>query len=137
MKVLFRLIGVCVVACSFIISHAQVVKKDTSQLTVHLNMPRFLREGDRLELAATIRNTSGKEQTGQVQLQLFDAVSNTSVDGWFHNIFPVQYFTIAPGKIEVIPFPVEVPYLFKKAMQWRVTAQAETLLASETALVPV
>jgi len=92
------------------------------QLMVQPNAPRFLREGDRLEFSAKIVNLSEKEITGQAQLLLFDATTNQAVDGWFRNTFPNQYFTVAAGQSEAVNFPIEVPYLFNKALVWRIVA---------------
>ncbi len=68
------------------------------QLMVQPNAPRFFREGDRMEFSAKIVNLTDKELTGQAQLQLFDATTNQSVDGWFQNMFPNQYFTLQQDK---------------------------------------
>lgn len=117
------------ICCLFLLvlkSGAQASRPDTT-LTVHLNMPRFLYEGDRLEVIATIANHSTTERTSQLQLQLLDTEANTPVDGWFQNIFPVQYFTAEVGKTERLRFPLEVPFLFRKAVRWRVLEQ-DTLL---------
>jgi len=92
------------------------------QLMVQPNAPRFFREGDRMEFTAKIVNLTDSEFTGQAQLQLFDATTNQSVDGWFQNMFPNQYFTVAAGQSEVVKFPVQIPYLFNKALTWRVVA---------------
>ncbi len=93
------------------------------QLMVQPNAPRFFREGDRMEFSAKIVNMTDSEFTGQAQLQLFDATTNQSVDGWFQNMFPNQYFTVAGGHSEVVKFPIQVPYLFNKALTWRVVAK--------------
>jgi len=93
------------------------------QLMVQPNAPRFFREGDRMEFSAKIVNLTDSEFTGQAQLQLFDATTNQSVDGWFQNMFPSQYFTVAAGQSEVVKFPIQVPYLFNKALTWRVVAK--------------
>ncbi len=66
-------------------------------LMVQPNAPRFLREGDRLEFSAKVVNLGDKEVSGTAQLVLLDAATNKPVDGWFKNVFPNQYFTIAPG----------------------------------------
>src|SRR5690606_33624626 len=87
------------------------------------NMPRFIREGDHLELTPKIVNLSDKEITGQVELMLFDAVTNQPVDGWFQNIFPNQYFTASAGESITVNFPVHVPFLFNKALTWRIVAK--------------
>jgi hypothetical protein len=110
---------------------------DTAQFVVHAAMPAFLHEGDRMEVAVHLTNNTRNELTGQVVLQLFDAANGTSVDGWFQNVFPAQYFTIESGNTAVVPFPVEVPYLFKKALAWRVTAAAQHHSGSAAGLVPV
>jgi len=94
------------------------------QLMVQPNAPRFLREGDKLELSAKIVNLTDKEMTGQAELELFDAATNQSVSGWFRNMFPNQYFTVAAGQSEAVTFPVEVPYQFDKALVWRIVARS-------------
>ncbi len=97
------------------------------QLMVQPNAPRFLREGDRMEFSAKIVNLTDSEFTGQAQLQLFDATTNQSIDGWFQNIFPNQYFTVAAGQSEAVKFPIQVPYLFNKALTWRIVAKTNPL----------
>ena len=91
---------------------------------VQPNTPRFLREGDKIELSAKIANLTDKEVTGQAELQLFDAATNQPVDGRFKNSIANQYFTVAAGQSEAIKFPIEVPYQFNKALTWRITAKA-------------
>ena len=97
------------------------------ELMVQPNMPRFLRQGDRLEIVTKVVNLSETELTGQVQLELFDATTNQSVDGWFINSFPNQYFTAAAGQSEVVKFPIQVPMQFNKALIWRITARSNPL----------
>jgi hypothetical protein len=116
-------------------SSAQSV--DTAQLVVHADMPPFLHEGDRMEITVHLTNKTSSEITGQAVLQLLDAANGTAVDGWFQNVFPAQYFTIESGKTAVVPFPIEVPYLFKKALAWRVTASAQHLSGSDEGLLAV
>ena len=107
------------------------------ELMVQPNPPRFLREGDKIELSAKIVNVTGKELTGQAELQLFDAATNESVSGWFNNVFPNQYFTVAAGQSEVVTFPLQVPYLFDKALVWRIVARSGNMSDGEEAAMPV
>ena len=93
---------------------------------VQPNAPRFLREGDRLELSAKIVNLSANEMTGTASLELFDATTNTTVDGWFKNMQANQYFTVAAGQSEAVKFPLEIPYQFNKALTWRIVAKAQS-----------
>ncbi|MBK7562449.1 MAG: alpha-2-macroglobulin [Chitinophagaceae bacterium] len=94
------------------------------ELMVQPNPPRFLREGDKMEFSSKIVNLSGKELTGTAEFQLFDAETNEPIDGRFKNVVPNQYFTVAAGQSEVVKFPIEVPYLFNKALVWRIVARA-------------
>lgn len=107
------------------------------QLMVQPNAPRFLREGDRMEFSAKIVNLTDKELTGQAELQLFDAATNESVSGWFNNMYPNQYFTVAAGQSEAVVFPIQVPYLFDKALVWRIVARAGDVSDGEEAAMPV
>ncbi|WP_018626083.1 alpha-2-macroglobulin family protein [Niabella aurantiaca] len=93
------------------------------ELMVQPNMPRFLREGDKMELSSKVVNGSSKEVTGIATLQLVDAATNEPVDGWFKNAIPQQYFTIAAGQSQSVSFPVEVPYQFSKPVTWRIVAK--------------
>ena len=107
------------------------------QLMVQPNPPRFLREGDKMEFSAKIVNLTDKELTGQAELQLFDAATNESVGGWFNNMYPNQYFTVAAGQSEAVMFPIQVPYLFDKALVWRIVATAGAVSDGEEAAMPV
>ena len=89
---------------------------------VQPNPPRFLREGDRMDFSAKIVNLADSEVTGTVQLELFDAATNKPVDGWFKNIFPLQYFTAAAGQSASVKFPVEIPFSFGSVLTWRIKA---------------
>ncbi|MFT4092277.1 MAG: alpha-2-macroglobulin family protein [Niabella sp.] len=105
-----------------------VTQKD---LMVQPNPPRFLREGDKMEFSSKVVNLSDKEITGIATLQLFDTETNEAMDGWFKNVVPQQYFTIAAGKSESIKFPVEVPYQYNKALTWRIVAKATNAAFSD------
>ena len=107
------------------------------ELMVQPNMPRFVRQGDRMEMSAKIVNLSDKEITGQAQLLLFDATTNQSVDGYFINTFPNQYFTVAPGQSELVKFPIQVPFQFSNTLTWRIVARSEQLSDGEENFLPV
>ncbi len=106
-------------------------------LMVQPNTPRFLREGDNLELATKIVNLSDKELTGQATLELIDATTGTSVDGWFNNSMSVQFFTAAAGQSTVVKFPMVVPFSFNKPLTWRIIAKAGAYGDGEENTLPV
>ncbi|MEY2903665.1 MAG: hypothetical protein RLY89_2771, partial [Bacteroidota bacterium] len=106
-------------------------------LMLQSNAPRFFREGDKLEFSSRIANLSDKELTGQVTLELIDPSTNTSVDGWFQNIFPTQYFTVAAGQNSPVKFPIQIPYTYNKPLIWRVVARAGNYSDGEEQTIPV
>jgi uncharacterized protein YfaS (alpha-2-macroglobulin family) len=91
-------------------------------LMVQPNAPRFLREGDKMEFSAKIVNLGDSEVTGTAQLELLDAATNKPVDGWFKNVFPTQYFTVAAGQSFAVKFPMEVPFNFNSSLLYRIKA---------------
>lgn len=107
------------------------------QLMVQPNTPRFLREGDNMELSSKIVNLSDKELTGQVSLELLDAATLTSVDGWFQNVFPTQYFTVEAGKSSLVTFPVQIPFNFNRPLTWRIKASTGALSDGEENTLPI
>jgi hypothetical protein len=107
------------------------------QLMVQPNAPRFLREGDKMEFSTKIVNLTDKELTGQAELQLIDATTNQPVDGWFNNMMPNQFFTVAAGQSEAVKFPIAVPYQFNKALVWRIIAKADAFSDGEENAMPV
>ena len=111
-----------------------ITQKD---LMVQPNAPRFMREGDKMEFSSKIVNLTDKELTGTAQFQLFDAATNEPVDGYFKNMVANQYFTVAAGQSEVVKFPIEVPYQFNKALQWRIVAKAGAFSDGEENMLPV
>jgi hypothetical protein len=107
------------------------------ELMVQPNMPRFLRQGDKIEISTRIANLSGKEMTGQVQLILTDPVTGQSVDGWFINTFPYQYFTVGAGQTELASFPIQVPYKYNNALTWRIVASSGNYSDGEENMLPI
>jgi len=93
-------------------------------LMVQPNAPRFMREGDRMEFSAKVINLSDSELTGTATLELLDAATNKPVDGWFKNIFPNQYFTVAAGQSAAIKFPIEIPFNYNSALTYRIIAKS-------------
>jgi hypothetical protein len=108
-------------------------------LMVQPNGPRFMREGDAMELVTKVANLSKEEITGTVQLELFDAINNKPVDGWLKNIFPTQYFTAPAGQSVAVKFPIEIPFYFSGALTYRIKAisQDQQFSDGEENTIPV
>ncbi len=106
-------------------------------LMVQPNMPRFLREGDQVEMITKISNLSDTALTGQASLQLIDAITNEPVDGLFQNVFPDQYFTAEAGRSTELKFPVTIPFNYNKPLTLRVIAKAGNYSDGEENTLPV
>ncbi len=106
-------------------------------LMVQPNMPRFLREGDKIELTARISNTGDSALTGQAYLELIDAATGNPVDGLFQNVFPNQYFTAEAGQTTVLKFPVVVPNNYYHPLTYRVVAKTNGFNDGEENTLPV
>jgi len=107
------------------------------QLMVQPNVPRFLREGDHMDLAVKVVNLTDSEMTGQMVLQLTDPTTGETADGWFTNRQPNQYFTVGAGQSTVISFPLVVPFQYNRPLTYRVVAQSRSYSDGEEATLPV
>ncbi len=107
------------------------------QLMVQPNLPRFLREGDKIEMSAKIVNLTDSEMTGQAELQLFDATTNEPVDGLFINREANQYFTAEAKQSVPVNFSIDVPYQFNKPIAYRIIARYKDISDGEEAALPV
>ena len=108
------------------------------KLMIQANAPRFMREGDNMEFSGKISNLTDQEITGQVTLELFDGEDKrVSVDGWFQNVFPSQYFTVEAGKSFPVKFPIQIPFSFNRPITWRLVAKAGSVSDGEENTVPV
>lgn len=108
------------------LSSAMMTREAISQkdLMIQPNLPRFLREGDKVRLSARVSNLTEQEITGRAILQLIDPESDQPVDGWFQNIFPTQYFTVEAKQTTPVHFEIEVPANYNKPILYRITATA-------------
>ncbi len=106
-------------------------------LMVQANAPRFMREGDKMEFSAKVSNLSDQELSGQIMLELIDANAGSSVDGWFQNVFPVQYFTVPAKQSSIVKFPIQIPFSFNRALTWRLVAKAGNYSDGEENTLPV
>jgi uncharacterized protein YfaS (alpha-2-macroglobulin family) len=111
-----------------------VTQKD---LMVQPNVPRLLREGDKMEFSAKIVNMSDKEINGNAELQLLNASTMNPVDGWFKNTNHVKPFAVGAGQSTLINFNIEIPNNFNDAVVYRIVAKAGNVSDGEEAAIPV
>ncbi|PZX64733.1 hypothetical protein LX80_00934 [Hydrotalea sandarakina] len=107
------------------------------KIKISLLTPEFLREGDKVFIVGKIKNTSNIELTGQTQLQITNYLSGTSVDGWFTNSFPVQYFTVPANDSVLVHFPIQVPYSFYNTVKSTLFIKYNQYTDSTATILPV
>jgi hypothetical protein len=78
------------------------------QLMVTPNLPRFLREGDRITLTAKIDVVEGAAVNGVARMELFDPRTNAALPGTMGKAIPVRNFTAALGKSAEVSWPITV-----------------------------
>jgi len=86
----------------------QIIENIISQkkLMIHPNIPRFLREGDRVTIASNVSNLSEKEIAGTIQIECFDpATEQTNI------VIPEssQSFHVEAGKTTTVSWTFQVP----------------------------
>jgi hypothetical protein len=107
------------------------------ELMIQPNAPRFLREGDRMELPVKVSNLTDSEMTGQIHLELTDPTTGQTADGWFVNRQANQYFTVpAHGSISV-GFPIDIPFQYNRPLTYKVTGETHSYSDGEEATLPV
>jgi hypothetical protein len=107
------------------------------ELMVQPNAPRFLREGDRMELPVKVVNLTDSELTGQMNLSLTDPTTGETADGWFTNRQANQYFTVGARQSVVVSFPLDIPYQYNRPVTYKVVAAAGAYSDGEEATLPV
>ena len=105
-------------------------------LMVVPNLPRFLREGDKMILTSKIVNLSDKALEGQTQLLLFDALTMKPVDAVFKNSASQKTFQVEAGQSTLVNWEIEVP-VGMQAVACRVVAQSGNFTDGEEKVVPV
>ena len=106
--------------------YAQQLAVTQKELMVQPNAPRFVREKDSIAFSAKIVNIGDKPLNGFAKLELVDAATLQPVDHLFNNAVPVKAFTVAAGQSTPVQFLISVPQNFNTALQYRITATANT-----------
>ena len=106
------------------------------ELMVMPNMPRFLRESDRVVLVTKISNLSEASLQGAATLKLFDAVSMQPVDGGFGLVDAQRAFSMEAGRSATVRWEIRVPEGAGPVV-YRVVARAGDFSDGEEMALPV
>jgi hypothetical protein len=105
-------------------------------LMVEPNPPRFVREGDQIELTVKVTNQTDERQTGRVKLTFADARTLNSVDAELGNDKVEQSFDIPPKESRSFGWPVTVPDSMG-FLTYRVVGATDHLSDGEEGYLPV
>jgi hypothetical protein len=105
-------------------------------LMVVPNLPRFLREGDRITLTARIDALEERSVPGTAQLELFDPQTGASFDRGYGLVESRQRFMAAPGRSAQVRWTVKVPS-GATAVGIRISARGAAVGDAEEHVLPV
>ena len=104
------------------LSHAQ-----QKPLSIHLITPSQMYLGESIKLKVQVKHQLTKEQTGHLEFALYNTETKKSVDGWFLNFFPFQYFTTISNEIFETEFPFTVPNDYKGKFSIELVAKVDSI----------
>ena len=102
-------------------------KAQQKLLSIHFTAPAQMFLGETIKLKVQIKHQLTKEQTGHIEFALFNTETKKSVDGWFLNFFPFQYFTTISNEIFETEFPFTVPNDYKGKFSIELVAKVDSI----------
>ena len=102
-------------------------KAQQKPLSVHFAAPTQLFLGESVKLKVQVKHQLNQEKTGTLQFALYNADTKKSVDGWFLNFFPFQYFTTIKNEIFETEFPFTVPNDYKGKFTLELVAKVDSI----------
>ncbi|WP_282068882.1 alpha-2-macroglobulin family protein [Olleya namhaensis] len=110
-----------------------VTQKD---LMVLPNAPRFLRQGDQIQISTKISNLNTKDLTGTAVLQLFDALTGKSIDSELANTLNQQSFSAKAKGNTQVTWTLSIPDNVS-AVQYKILAKSGNFSDGEQNALPV
>lgn len=107
------------------------------ELMVQPNLPRFLRQGDDLELNAKVVNLSAKDLNGTASLEILNALTNQPMDLPFRLQQQEQTFHVAQGRSTSVSWKIHVPESVYQPVIIRMVAKAGDFSDGEDNPLPV
>lgn len=105
-------------------------------LKIECVTPTVLSLGQSIKLKVKLRHNFPQEKTGQLTLALINHRTKKSVDGWFMNIFPFQYFTTIKDETFETEFPFTVPFDYLGNFDMEIVARLNEIKDSIHITIP-
>lgn len=97
---------------------------------VQPNLPRFLRQGDRMEIAALVMNNSGQKQSITTVVEIYNPASGKMIDTI------TQTSDLAPSASDKVVITVDAPENMSM-LGYRIKSSSSTFADGEQALIPI
>jgi hypothetical protein len=94
---------------SLFLFYQQGIGQQKPTIKIHALAPLKSRSGAAVKLKVQVIHNLTEEKTGTLTLSLVNHQTKKSVDGWFLNIFPFQYFTTLKNEKFETEFPFSIP----------------------------
>lgn len=107
------------------------------KLMVMPSTPRFLRQGDVVEITSKIANLSKETLKGEVTLQLFDASTDAPIDASFNNNNSIKTFDLEKGAVTKVQWRLHIPATWTKPVLYKVIAKSGDFSDGEQNQLPV
>lgn len=122
----------------FITGHTQSTKSINNKpsIKIHCTTPSVVIIGQSIKLKVKLSHNLRQEKTGQLTLALINHKTKKSVDGWFMNIFPFQYFTTIQDEQFETEFPFTVPFDFTGNFDIEIVARVNEIKDSVRMTIP-
>jgi len=125
LKMNLRFVYSILLLCCVLMTKQSIAQQ--KPLSIHFTAPTAMFLGETLKLKVQVKHQLTKEQTGHLQFALYNAETKKSVDGWFLNFFPFQYFTTIANEIFETEFPFTVPNDYKGKFTLELVAKVDTI----------
>jgi len=125
LKTNLRFIYATLLLCCIVLTTQSLAQQ--KPLSIHFTAPTAMYLGGTLKLKVQVKHQLTKEQTGNLQFAIYNAETKKSVDGWFLNFFPFQYFTTISNEIFETEFPFTVPNDYKGKFTLELVAKVDTI----------
>jgi len=115
------------------VTNELITQKD---LMISLNAPRFLREGDEINLSAKISNLSGRNLNISSKLEIFDPITMKTINIFTPETNPEQKINVNTNSSGVVKWSLKIPENYS-VIGLRVTAYSDNFTDGEEITLPV
>jgi TonB-dependent SusC/RagA subfamily outer membrane receptor len=105
-------------------------------LMVQPAIPRFVYQGDKIEIATRISNLDSNHIDGNISCVIEDMSSGENV-GKLFSVSAPQKFEVKPGDQQFAYFSIVVPDTFQHAVKIKITAASKTFGDGEEHIIPI